>query len=92
VKEVTHARELISKGAILVDVRSAAEFHTGALPGAVNIPLQTLGQIKDKMPIDSNIVVYCVSGARSHNAKTYLQQSGFQSVYDLGSYKNFQYS
>jgi len=85
------ARELIANGAILVDVRSPTEFQAGALPGAVNIPLQVLGLAKQQLPNNSDIVVYCVSGARSNNAKNYLEHNGFNNVFDLGSYQNFQY-
>ena len=47
--------ELVAQGAIIVDVRSKAEFTSGHIKGAVNIPVQVLqnhlGQLKDKNKI-----------------------------------------
>lgn len=72
--------------ALLLDVRSRAEFAANRLPGARNIPLGELGPRmhevgKKKRPV----LVYCMSGARSRSAARQLEDSGFSTVIDLGS-------
>lgn len=78
------ARALIEeKGAVLVDVRSPAEYRGGHLPGALNIPVNELSRRLDEVPEDRPVVVYCRSGARSARAAGLLRERG-RSAYDLG--------
>lgn len=80
--------EFIKSGAFLVDVRTPGEFADGSVKGAVNIPLSDLpsqlSQFKDK----KHIVVFCRSGNRSSQAKSILQQKGFQNVINGGTWQN----
>lgn len=70
---------------LIVDVRTPEEFEGGAVPEAVNIPMDDLGyhvdQLGDK---DREITVYCASGARSAYAARMLQQMGFSKVRNGG--------
>lgn len=83
------ACKLLAAGAQLVDVRSAAEFSRGALPNAINLPLQSIMAAQNVLDQDKAVILYCVTGARSSTAKNYLLQMGFRNVNDLGSYKNY---
>jgi phage shock protein E len=83
------ACKLLTEGAQLVDVRSSAEFSRGALPNAINLPLQSIMSAKNVLDIDKAVILYCVTGARSSTAKNYLVQMGFEQVHDLGSFRNF---
>lgn len=80
------ARRLVASGALLVDVRTPAEFSAGHIKGAVNIPLleleQRMGELGAK---DKPIVLYCRSGNRSSRAQSLLEKAGFSQVYDLGA-------
>lgn len=80
--------ETIKKGAFLVDVRSAAEFFSGSVKGAVNIPLDNLQQQFSKFKGKQNIVVFCRSGNRSNMAKHILAQNGYPHVVDGGTWQN----
>lgn len=72
----------------LIDVRTAAEFAGGTLPGAVNIPLQQLRRELAKLKRDEPVVVFCQVGQRGYNAARILSQSGFQDVTNLaGGYR-----
>lgn len=73
----------------LVDVRSESEFAQGALPHALNIPLQLIMTADNLLEKEKEIILYCVSGARSSMAKNYLLQMGYKKVHDLGSYQNY---
>lgn len=78
------ARDLVANGAQLVDVRTPAEFASGHVPGAINIPVHMLSSHVGQLDKAKDIVVYCRSGARSASAASALLQSGFNAVYDLG--------
>jgi rhodanese-related sulfurtransferase len=69
---------------LLLDVRTAEEFASGYIPGAVNISVETLASRLDEIPSDTPVVVYCRSGNRSATAARILVDAGFGPVYDLG--------
>ncbi len=78
------AREKVAAGALLLDVRSEAEFRGGAIPGATNIPVQSLGARLGELDRARPVVVYCASGVRSSSAASTLRKNGFAEVHDLG--------
>jgi phage shock protein E len=83
--------ELVQQGAIILDVRSKAEFSGGHIKGAINIPVnvlnQHLGQLKDK---NTAIITCCASGMRSASAKSILQSNGYTTVYNGGGWSSLQ--
>lgn len=88
--ECSHARVLVSDhGAQLVDVRTSQEFSQGALPGSVNIPLQILDAAHHNLDKTKPVIVFCRSGARSAQARSFLQQIGFGNVHNLGSIQKY---
>ena len=80
--------EALKEGAFLVDVRTPAEFATGSVKGAVNIPLDQVVKQLSKFKNKKNIIVFCRSGNRSGQAKAILQQNGFQHVINGGTWQN----
>ncbi len=86
----TDLKELIEQGAFLVDVRTPAEFKDGHVKGSVNIPLNTIPSQLSKFKNKKNIIVCCLSGGRSSQAKSILEQNGFSNVINGGpwSYVN----
>jgi phage shock protein E len=81
--------QLKSEGAILLDVRSEAEFASGNAPGTRNIPLNELGQHLASLPKSAPVVVGCASGTRSGMAKLMLKKNGYHRVYNIGTWRNF---
>lgn len=80
------ARELVENGALLLDVRTSAEFGGGHIPGAKNISVAELqNRISEVGDKDRTVVVYCRSGNRSARAKRMLEQAGFRDVKNLGA-------
>ena len=74
------------KNYIILDVRTAAEFDEKHIPGAINIPNETIGtdaipELPDK---DQLILVYCRSGNRSKQASEKLVQLGYTNVVEFG--------
>src|SRR4051812_14136583 len=78
------AREKVAAGALLLDVRSEMEFRGGAIPGAINIPVQSLAGRLGELDRARPVVVYCASGMRSASAASLLKRNGFAEVHDLG--------
>ena len=71
------AKELINKGAVIVDVRTAAEYQGGHVAGSKNIPLQILQQKeKEIMKWGKPVVFCCASGGRSGQATNYFKSKG----------------
>ena len=70
---------------ILVDVRSAAENAAGSIPGALNIPVDTLrdqlGSLAGK-----RVIVHCQVGQRGHTAVQILKGHGISAVNLDGGY------
>lgn len=80
------ARELVDRGAQLIDVRSPQEYAAAHLPGALLVPLRQLtGKKSGSFDPDQALIVYCASGARSALAARSLRRAGYAKVYDLGS-------
>lgn len=80
------ARQLVTQGARLIDVRSPAEFNAGHIEGAINVPVEELSlRMKELEPKGAPIVLYCRSGRRSAAAFDQLRGAGFGALYDLGS-------
>jgi phage shock protein E len=77
----------------LLDVRSQEEFAAGHLPGATNIPLDQLPARLSELKTNDQIVVYCLSGARSAQAVDFLRQQSFQHIEHLtGDFTEWQAS
>lgn len=72
----------------LVDVRSVAEFKSGSVKNAINIPLDQIETKLETFKNKSNIVVFCRSGNRSGMAKSILNKKGINNVLNGGSWNN----
>lgn len=68
---------------VLVDVRTLMEYEAGALPGAINIPLDTMRSGMAGIPKNKPIVVYCGVGLRGYLASNILRMNGFDNVRNL---------
>jgi sulfur-carrier protein adenylyltransferase/sulfurtransferase len=79
------ARQLLSDGAAVVDVREREEWSEGHLPGAHHVPRGHLeSRIEGVVPDHSRpVVVYCSSGNRSVFATKTLEELGYENVTSL---------
>jgi rhodanese-related sulfurtransferase len=79
------AADLLSTANVdLVDVRDEREFCTGHLPGARNIPLETLRADPDKfLSHEKAIVFVCAKGVRSLTAAKLAERLGYEHVSNL---------
>jgi len=79
-------QEIISNGAIILDVRSKGEYQSGHVKNSINIPVDKLQQNLKKLNKDKPIITCCASGARSASARKILLSNGFEQVYNGGSW------
>ncbi len=68
---------------VLVDVRTQSEYTQGHLPGAINIPLDSLPVNVGQIPKGKPVVVVCASGNRSRTGSSLIAQAGYDTVYNL---------
>jgi rhodanese-related sulfurtransferase len=66
----------------ILDVRSAAEYRVGHVPGAVNMPFWMLPFRADALSLsrDEPVVVYCGHGPRALMARLVLERAGYQRI------------
>jgi len=80
-------REIVKHTSQFIDVRTAEEYASGHIDGALNIPL---GQIPERVQEikglgKTPVVFYCRSGNRSGQAVAYLSKQGYDHIYNGGS-------
>jgi len=81
---------LKQQGAIILDVRTPAEFKSGHIKGAINIPVdQVKANIKKIKGYDKPVITCCRSGARSGMAAGILKSSGI-SAWNGGPWQTLQ--
>ena len=84
--EKVDLREVISNGAIIVDVRTKGEFQSGHIKNSINIPVDNLPHNLKKLKADRPIITCCASGSRSAAARRFLKSNGYEQVYNGGSW------
>lgn len=71
--------------AVLLDVRTPEEVSQGVIPGARHIDIYD-ADFKERakqLPKDQPVFVYCAAGGRSAQAMEFLNEQGYQEVYNL---------
>ncbi|MDA8743474.1 FAD-dependent oxidoreductase [Rubripirellula amarantea] len=87
---LVHANALAGdNGAFLLDVRSESEFAAGHIPGATNIPLESLRERKSELPQGQKINAYCKVGQRGYVATRILMQHRFDVANVSGGYTSW---
>ncbi|WP_288217492.1 FAD-dependent oxidoreductase, partial [uncultured Citrobacter sp.] len=75
----------------LVDIRSPEELKQfGEYPDALSIPLDSLRENLEKLPVDKEIFIGCQSGLRGHVAYRILQAHGFRTYNLSGGFITWQ--
>lgn len=83
------AVSFLKDGALVIDVRSPAEFASGHLAEAINIPLADVEKTAPIRAADKNqaLLLHCQAGVRSGEAQSKLKNLGYVNVFNLGSYQ-----
>jgi len=80
--------ELAAHGWTLIDVRTAQEHAGGAIPGSINLPIDSLRDHLDTLG-PGPIVVYCEVGQRGHTATALMHELGIQARNLDGGYQTW---
>ena len=92
---VDEAKQKIEAGALVVDVRDAAEVEkSGKVAGAVHVPRGMLEFRADpdtpyydkNFGKDKAVILYCASGGRAALSGQALKELGYDEVYNLGGF------
>ena len=72
---------LLADGAMIIDVRTPGEFKAGHPKGAINIPVNIIGNKINKIKgYNRPVITCCASGARSGAAASKLKAAGIEAV------------
>jgi rhodanese-related sulfurtransferase len=71
--------------AVVVDVRSAAEYAAGHIPGSINVPAERMADKLSELDTYRSrpVIVTCQSGVRAGGACSKLKKGGFERLYEL---------
>ena len=67
----------------VIDVREMQEIAAGTVPGAEPMPMTTLPARLHELDRNDELVIICRSGARSAQVCMFLQQNGYENVFNL---------
>ena len=68
---------------LVIDVRDRAEYKSGHVPGAINIPQKKLERQLDKLLDANGVVLYCINGRRTRLAEQTLIENDVDNVFHL---------
>ena len=71
---------------VILDVRRPDEYAEGHIPGAINVPNESIGDTKiSELPYKNQLIlVYCRSGKRSKEAAEKLVKLGYTNIVEFG--------
>jgi rhodanese-related sulfurtransferase len=77
------ATRLMNDGAVVLDVREAAEFSAGHLANAKHIPVSEIDTRLSDIASGKPVLVYCATGTRSGKAAAVLKKAGRDQIFNL---------
>jgi phage shock protein E len=80
---VQEAKEMLAKGAAVIDVREPHEYTAGHVPGAPLIPVNTVYARRSELPKDKDVIFVCAVGQRSALASEMAAAAGLTRIFNL---------
>jgi len=80
----------IAHGAIILDVRTEAEYNTGHIAGSLNISLGTIRERYTELDTGKTYITCCSHGLRSVKVESILKEKGFKHVYNGGAWTDLE--
>jgi rhodanese-related sulfurtransferase len=78
-----HERRESGRAPIVIDVRTADEYATGHIPGALNIPFDEVARRIIEIDAPEGVALYCMVGPRARKGETALLAVGYDDVFHL---------
>ena len=70
------ARIAKGQGPLVVDVRTPQEYAAGHIPGAINVPIDQVGQRAAELRGRGAVALYCLKGPRARAGEDALAKAG----------------
>ena len=68
---------------VVIDVRTPAEYASGHIPGAVNIPYDQVARRIGELDAPGGVALYCMVGPRARMGESALLAAGYEKVFHL---------
>ncbi len=68
---------------LVIDVRTAEEYASAHIPGAVNIPFDQVAQRISEIDASHGVALYCMVGPRARKGESALLDAGYETVFHL---------
>ncbi len=82
--------QLVAKGAIIIDVRTAKEFSENHMDNAINMSLGTIRERYIELDTSKTYITCCSHGLRSIKAASLLKERGIKRVYNGGVWSDIE--
>ncbi len=86
---VSEFEKIDKESTIVLDISTPTEYETNHIPGAINIPLETLRKRLVELDKEKDIIVYCHVGQRGYLANKILRHNGFDVKSLSGGFKSY---
>lgn len=80
--------EKIANGAIILDVRTEAEYEMGHIDGSMNISLGSIRERYTELDSEKTYITTCSHGLRSVKVESLLKERGFKNVFNGGAWSD----
>ncbi len=81
--ELQARRESGVAAPVVIDVRTAGEYASGHIPGAVNIPFDQVARRIAEIDAPHGVALYCMVGPRARKGESALLAAGYENVLHL---------
>jgi rhodanese-related sulfurtransferase len=85
---ISEAQNKVNNGAVWADVRLPSEYKYEHIEGAINLPLNEIRPLTNKLDKTQEYVLYCQTGRRSSAAAFVLAQHGIKGFVLAGGTRN----
>ena len=78
-----HAQRDSGAAPVVIDVRTPAEYASGHIPGAVNVPFDQVAQRMAEIDAPHGVALYCMVGPRARKGEAALLAAGYEKILHL---------
>ena len=78
-----HAGREAGTAPVVIDVRTANEYASGHIPGAINIPFDQVAQRISEIETPQGAILYCMVGPRARKGESALLAAGYKKAFHL---------
>ncbi len=80
---VDEAKDMMTDGAAVIDVRELHEYTSGHVPGAALIPVNSVYARREELPKEQDVIFVCAIGQRSALGAEMAAAAGLTRIFNL---------